>query len=82
MRKRAAFQNDPLPGKREGRTMKWEYLILQGPYDQKWCRNHEEDESVRGKTLAGVLNTLGGDGWELVAVWGDHYTFYFKKPIR
>jgi hypothetical protein len=52
--------------------MKWEYLSLgldpQSVRVNRWRTNGQFDESLTGKGSAEVLNKIGLDGWELVAV--------------
>jgi Domain of unknown function (DUF4177) len=56
--------------------MKWEYLTVHGD----WISTPETEKSRRR------LNELGNEGWELVAITGDHAgdarwkTSIFKRP--
>jgi hypothetical protein len=43
---------------------------------QKW-----EYKVIEVSTNENVLNALGAEGWELVAVAEDYQRLYFKRPI-
>ena len=58
--------------------MQWEY---------KEVSFNDLGKGEAGRSLEPGLNKLGKDGWELVAVSGDHKDrymshFIFKRPVR
>jgi hypothetical protein len=64
-----------------GAQMKWEYQDVM-LYDHSWKRNEVADPSLDLKGVSEVLNIMGQDGWELVAVIHVVWTiFYFKRPV-
>ena len=59
--------------------MKWEYTELSVVYDPpvRFYVDHQMNGAVTGSSLVEVLNRLGEQGWELVAV--NDRLFYFKR---
>jgi hypothetical protein len=61
--------------------MKWEYQELM-LFDRSWKRDDIVDPRLENKPVSEVLNGMGQEGWELVAVLHVRWTtFYFKRPI-
>lgn len=61
---------------------KWEYRALRIP-DRRQTGARERDLRARRSGSQEVLNQIGAEGWELVAVRNDSASdpvFYFKRP--
>ena len=63
----------------------WEYRALRIP-DRRMAGARAGDVRARKSGAQDVLNELGAEGWELIAVRGVEATadpvFYFKRPKR
>jgi hypothetical protein len=67
---------------RTGDMQRWEYLILGqdmvgGKPKARWA-NRQEIRDWKNVDFSDYINSLGDQGWELVAV--QAFGFYFKRP--
>ena len=64
---------------------RWEYMILareppQESSGERWTQDGQRWPELDGKSRMEVLDSLGEEGWELVAV--DRGEFYLKRRRR